>query len=52
MIVRRVCAWCKTTMGLIASADMAKDTHGACRACADGWRVQLMLVKEKKAEVA
>lgn len=48
MIVRRACAWCGTTMGLIASDTMTKATHGACQPCADGWRVQFTQQRENK----
>ena len=37
MIVRRVCCFCGTTIGLIASPDMTQATHGACKPCADAW---------------
>ena len=48
MIVRRVCAWCRTTMGLLVSDTLMKDTHGACRQCADGWRRQLNLMQQRR----
>ena len=40
MIVRRVCAWCGTTIGLIASPDMTKPTHGGCKPCMTTWRAE------------
>lgn len=38
MIVRRVCCFCKTTIGLIVSDTMTRDTHGGCIPCVAQWK--------------
>ena len=37
MIVRRVCCFCRTTLGLLVSDTMTGATHGACAPCAQAW---------------
>ena len=42
MIVRRVCCWCQTTIGLIVSDTMTKATHGGCERCVAAWKAQYL----------
>ena len=48
MIVRRVCSWCRTTMGLLIDPTMHKDTHGGCMQCLAKWRAQYMPHKREE----
>lgn len=38
MIIRRVCCWCKTTIGLVIDPTMTHATHGGCAPCVAAWR--------------
>ena len=42
MIVRRVCAWCRTCYALVIwpMGSVRHDTHGACVPCAQAWRAE------------
>ena len=48
IIVRRVCCWCKTTMGLVIDPTMTKDTHGGCAPCVQAWKQEYLYHKEAK----